>query len=269
MHTEPMYPQRFFDEIREGSLRSAQAVVPLLMEIFEPRSVVDVGCGLGTWLGVFRQYDVNDIVGVDGEYVDRDALDIPSSDFVPLDLTQPLRFARTFDLAISLEVAEHLPAGAAAGFIKSLTELAPAIVFSAAIPEQDGTNHVNTQWPDYWRDLFGIHGFDVVDCLRPQIWENDDIGFWYRQNMLVFARPEVVDRSPTLRAERALLRPLSVVHPKHWLQVNHQAQVDREALATALTALTAAEHALARRPRLVYALSVLGRRLISRRRPDS
>lgn len=65
------YTSEFFDNIRNGSLRSAQVVVPIAIELARPKSVVDVGCGDGTWLSVFRHLGVNDTLGLDGDYVNR------------------------------------------------------------------------------------------------------------------------------------------------------------------------------------------------------
>jgi SAM-dependent methyltransferase len=233
MHADARYSTAFFEEHHERAIRSAREVVPLVIEILRPSSVVDVGCALGEWLSVFLQYGIDDVLGIDGEYVDRSLLAIPRELFQAEDLTRPLVLNRRFDLAISLEVAEHLPAEVADSFVGSLVNAAPAVVFSAAIPEQDGFRHLNTQWPRYWAGLFASHRYRVVDCLRPQIWENEAVDFWYRQNLLVFAEDDVIAASPTLQAERGVRRPLDVVHPSHWSQVTYQAQLDRTALAEA------------------------------------
>jgi SAM-dependent methyltransferase len=245
--TDERYPQEFFESNRVGARRSAQAVVPLIIEILKPSSVVDVGCGLGTWLAAFRQNGVTELLGIDGDYVDVRSLDIEPEEFLAHDLSRPLAIDRSFDLAISLEVAEHLDPDRAVEFVTSLTSLAPAIVFSAAIPHQDGTHHINMQWPSYWRSLFAARDFELIDCIRPQIWENEAVDFWYRQNMVVFARTGVAEGSPTLRTERRNRRPLDVVHPSHWSQVMHQMALDRAALDAAQAALAAPPPPLPRR----------------------
>jgi SAM-dependent methyltransferase len=245
--TGDRYPQEFFELNRLGARRSAQAIVPLIIEILKPSSVVDVGCGLGTWLAAFRQNGVTELLGIDGDYVDVRSLEIEPEEFLAHDLSQPLAIDRSFDLTISLEVAEHLDPDHAAEFVALLTSLAPAIVFSAAIPHQDGTHHVNTQWPSSWGALFAARDFELIDCIRPQIWENEAVEFWYRQNMVVFARAGVVEGSATLRGERRIRRPLDIVHPAHWSQVMHQAALDRAALAAAQAALAAPPPPLRRR----------------------
>jgi SAM-dependent methyltransferase len=139
-----LYDAEFFDRQRDGSRRSAAIAVPLLIDLFEPQSVLDVGCGTGVWLSVFREHGVDDILGIDGPWIEPRQQEIPEVFFRECDLTRPVALERTFDLALCLEVAEHLPAEAAPGLIESLTALAPVVVFSAAIPGQ-GAKAISTR----------------------------------------------------------------------------------------------------------------------------
>ena len=124
------------------------------------KSVVDVGCGDGSWLFVLQEdYGKDDILGIDGPWIHEDQLNIPKECFLRAPLDESLPIDRKFDMAISLEVAEHLPEARAEGFVEDLTRLAPLVLFSAAVPGQGGTNHVNEQWQDYWIALFGARGF--------------------------------------------------------------------------------------------------------------
>src|SRR6267142_2976236 len=147
------YTKQFYEEHRDGAKRSAEVIAPLVLELLHPRSIVDIGCGDGNWLAVFCKLGVQDVLGIDGDYVERNLLQIPQNSFRSIDLSQPFNLGRTFDLAISLEGAEHLPAACAESFVKSLTRLAPFVLFSAAIPSQGGENHLNEQWPDVWASL--------------------------------------------------------------------------------------------------------------------
>ncbi len=215
------YTTGFFDALREGTRRSAQVVVPLLLRLVRPRDVVDVGCGQGSWLAVFREHGVKEVCGVDGAYVDRARLEIPPEQFIPWDLTRPLRLGRRFDLAVSLEVAEHLLPECAETFIASLTGLAPLILFSAAVPHQGGTNHVNEQWPAYWARHFAARGYVPVDCLRRHMWDNEDVEWWYAQNSFLFAERGYLEASPALRKEYELAGGTApaLVHPKRYLEL--------------------------------------------------
>jgi SAM-dependent methyltransferase len=195
------YTNEFFTQQSGLSLESARNVVPIVMELIQPGSVVDVGCGIGTWLAAFAEHNVADYIGIDGEYVERSQLLIPPERFVSRDLSEPVELDRHFDLAVALEVAEHLPAASGRGFVQSLTHLAPVILFSAAVPGQGGTHHVNEQWPSYWASFFAEHDFVSVDAVRPRIWENKDVAWWYRQNTLLFVSPAAMDTRMRLRVE--------------------------------------------------------------------
>jgi SAM-dependent methyltransferase len=180
------YSEEFFRDISEGSAASAAAVVPLVMTLVRPKSVVDVGCGTGAWLSAFRAEGVERVLGVDGDYVNRESLLIPSEFFVPADLAQGVVLHQTFDLCLSLEVAEHLPAAAAPRFVGSLASLAPVVLFSAAVPGQTGTGHLNERWPDYWMALFAEHGYLQLDPFRHQLWQDSRVAWWYRQNLFLY-----------------------------------------------------------------------------------
>lgn len=196
-------------------------MVPLVMDLIEPRSVVDVGCGLGSWLAEFIEQGIEDVVGVDGPGVPRHALEIPEECFLAADLSQPLDVGRQFDLVLSLEVAEHLPPESAETFVDSLTRLGDAVMFSAAIPFQGGTHHVNEQWPDYWADLFVGRDYVTIDCIRSRIWQDELVEWWYAQNSLLFATRQFLADRPHLKveAEATSHSQLSLVHPRKYLSV--------------------------------------------------
>ena len=212
------YTRDFYQLIGEGTRTSAREVIPLLLDLLQPilpKSVVDVGCGTGSWLAAFHKLGIADCLGIDGDYVDRTILQIPLNQFQSADLKQPLQINRKFDLAISLEVAEHLPATCAENFVNSLTQLAPVILFSAAIPFQGGVEHVNEQWPQYWVYYFQKNGYAVIDCLRKKIWNNDKVEPWYAQNILIFVKQEYLPGYPRLVNEYQNTDPnqLAIVHP--------------------------------------------------------
>ncbi|MEG4011663.1 MULTISPECIES: glycosyltransferase [unclassified Microcoleus] len=213
------YTRDFYQLIAEGTRTSAREIIPLLLDLLQPilpKSVVDVGCGTGSWLAAFHKLGISDCLGIDGDYVDRTILQIPLNQFQSADLKQPLQINRKFDLAISLEVAEHLPATCAENFVNSLTQLASVIMFSAAIPFQGGVEHVNEQWPQYWVYYFQKNGYAVIDCLRKKIWNNDKVEPWYAQNILIFVKQEYLSGYPRLVNEyqNTDINQLAIVHPK-------------------------------------------------------
>jgi SAM-dependent methyltransferase len=209
----------YYDSVFDSAQASARQIIPILLKWIKPASVIDVGCGFGAWLAVFEELGVRDLWGVDGEWLKPLAhkFAIPVEHFIVHDLSRPLVLDRTFDLAVSLEVAEHLPAGSAEVLVDSLVKLAPAVLFSAAIPGQDGVNHVNCQWPEYWARLFEKRGYRIIDCLRNRIWNNRQVAWWYRQNIFLFVRQDYLEKDQLLKKEAECTRraSLSRVHPDY------------------------------------------------------
>ena len=185
------------------NLKAPREVVPIIIELVKPKSILDVGCGTGTWLKAFEEHGITDYTGIDGEYLDVHLLRIPREKFYPQNLQEAFSLHRTFDLVISLEVAEHIEEKFADQFVQTLVTHGDVILFSSAIPGQGGQNHVNEQWPEYWQEKFERHGYYYHDLLRPQIWYNEEVQWWYRQNTFLLMKEKPLSRT----------FPLSAVHP--------------------------------------------------------
>lgn len=213
MDTKVFYDGSYYrsDEL-DPDLRSPRVVVPLVISMVQPRSVVDVGCGAGNWLRVCLECGVETVFGVDGHHVQPAWLRVPQECFRPFDLTKPLRLDRKFDLAICLEVAEHLPKGCAPGLVEALVRLAPVILFSAAVPLQRGVHHVNGQWPEYWQKLFQKHKYRMLDVVRKNIWKNAEVKFWYRQNMFLYVREDFISSRPEFLEAMGYADDLILLH---------------------------------------------------------
>jgi hypothetical protein len=224
------YDDTFFEWVDLTAIRSANSLVPVVMELAAPTSVVDVGCGSGAWLGVWSRQGVTRIRGLDGAHVDRNRLAIPADQFDAVDLTSEWSLTGHYDLAQSLEVAEHLPAAAGRHLVAQLCRLANIVLFSAAQPGQGGEMHVNEQPLSYWAHLFYGHGFVAYDCVRPRLAAHRSIDPWYRYNTILYANAAGAERivpaalaarvaEPaslesggdfTWRMRKAVLRPLPV-----------------------------------------------------------
>ena len=202
-----MYDAAFFGWQADGSASSAAVVAPLLDELIAPDTVLDVGCGLGTWAARWPGS-----TGVDGEWVARNKLRIPPHRFVPHDLGTPLILGERFDMALCLEVAEHLDPKAGRVLVDTLCRHSDIIVFSAAVPEQGGVGHVNEQWPSYWAKLFARHGYQPYDMLRDWLWWDQRVEWWYRQNLIIFANTTGAAQLP-LSNFQCGNRTLDLAHP--------------------------------------------------------
>ena len=225
-----IYDRKFFDWVKLTGMQSARQVLPIVRDAVAPASVADVGCGEGAWLAVWAELGVGDVMGIDGAYVDTRSLLFRSDRFMAADLSGRFGGSRRFDLAQSLEVAEHLPPGAAVSFVTQLCALSDVVLFSAAQPGQGGENHINERAPSYWAGLFRTEGYAAFDAVRPALASELSVAPWYRFNTLLFANPAGMARlsAPALAARcadlamldhagdagwklrRALLRPLPV-----------------------------------------------------------
>jgi SAM-dependent methyltransferase len=224
------YERTFYEGVESGVNRSAEEVLPIVLDYVRPDSVIDVGCGTGVWLATFARLGVTDIQGVEGPWLDPGMLHIPRERFRAADLQQPLTFDRQFGMVVSLEVAEHLPPESAEPFIRTLTSLGPVVLFSAAVPYQGGYQHVNERWPTYWAGLFAKQGYVTVDCIRPRIWHNTKVEWWYAQNMFFAVKASELVRWPRLAAaaEHGPAQPMDLVHPQLFIPSTTRARWPKE-----------------------------------------
>jgi len=208
-----MVETEFHPKISRNSLSSAAVVIPLLLDLADIRSVIDFGCKHGEWLHVFAQHGMPRRFGVDRRD-EASLLLIDTTEFEAADLARPFRLNGPFDLAVCIEVAEHLPKSAATTLVTTLTSAAPLVLFSAAVPMQGGHGHLNEQPRAYWDDMFRTHAFRRLDCLRPLMWRDPRVAWWYRQNLFLYATDQAICANP--RLARAAATPaaedLDLVH---------------------------------------------------------
>lgn len=172
------------------TLEGPRKALPILLEGLNPTSLLDVGCGTGTWLKAAIELGITDVFGIDGVDISPANLLFPSHLFKCTDLSHNWDLGRRFDLVSCLEVAEHLDKNLSSNLIKSLTAHSDNVIFAAACPNQGGQHHVNCQWPSYWQQLFNAEGFECDDAVRWKIWDEQSIEPWYRQNIFIATRSD-------------------------------------------------------------------------------
>ena len=213
MFDPDIYSEAFYSKEDRSRFLTADVVLTHFFKYYQPESIVDVGCGLGHWLSVCLSKNIGDIKGYDGHYVNADALKIPEDAFERHNLEESLVTTKKYDLAITIEVAEHLPKDKADTFIHSLTQCADVILFSAAAPYQGGVNHFNEQPPAYWAALFSEKGYLCFDFMRDILWEKEDVNCVHAQNLLVFVKQEkrhLIERAGLT----PVLSPKLIYHPE-------------------------------------------------------
>ena len=208
---------------------SAQTIAPLLVEMFQPQSVADIGCGVGIWLLAFHENGVTDVRGIDGCWVKPEYLVVPQKCFQAADLNNPMRavdrLGQKLDMVVCLEVAEHLPPDCAGELVDALCTVSDLICFSAAIPGQGGYTHINEQWQSYWAQKFADRGFQAFDIVRPQIAADPEIQFYYRQNIMIYAAPSQTTRCLEASA-RARARAVSPAALDYVVAEHHVLRTD-------------------------------------------
>ena len=183
------YGKEFYDLQVEGSLASARLFLAHLFARWTPCSVIDIGCGRGAWLAVCKELGAKRLVGLDGLWVNQKMILDPSIEFRNADLALGTEIRGTYDLALSLEVAEHVPPEASDRFFSTLAHASDAVVFSAAFVGQPGTNHINTRPHSFWAKKFIASGYLLFDFFRQRFWDNEKVEPWYRQNTFLYVKP--------------------------------------------------------------------------------
>ena len=216
------YNENFYSNRHSQTTYAAEKILSIVLKHTpDIRSALDLGCGVGTWLSVLKEKGIKEVHGVDGPWVDTELLMIERNEFEVIDMSKEFIVNTKYDLAISLEVAEHLPPNAAKSLVDTLTAASNIVLFSAAVPAQGGTNHLNEQWQDYWAELFKQKGYQHLDIVRREIWGDERISFWYKQNILLYVHESVVNKFPEAECINDL--PLRIVHPEMAIKLTKEA----------------------------------------------
>ena len=219
------YPKEFYANMKvNNKLECFKIIASHVIELIgDIDSIIDVGCGNGLWLSVInKEYGLSDMQGIDGEWAQEHQLD--ESIFISYDLTKPFNMNRHYDLVCSIEVAEHLPESCAKSFVDSLCIHGNVILFSAAIPGQLGSNHINCQYPSWWAKLFNDNGYACVDVIRGRIVEDDDVFSFYKTNMMLYIKNDSDEMKHFIQKNASSLwtKPIDIVTPIIFYESGYQ-----------------------------------------------
>lgn len=188
-----LYDEDYYRSTVEGpAARSAARIASSIIEEFGPGSVIDVGCGTGALLETLRMHGC-EVSGLEYSEAALRYCRARRLDVAKFNLETDAAIAdRVFDVAVSLEVAEHLPEIAAERYVELLARLSRVVVFTAATPGQGGAGHVNEQPPSYWIRKFERHRLEHDEGLSRRWRERwqaaGDVEVWYCRNLMLFRR---------------------------------------------------------------------------------
>jgi len=176
---------KYIHEKKVHNLEIPQQIVPEILKYFKIRTVIDMWWWIWAFTKVFLDNGI-DAICVDWPWVNKNNLYIDEKYFIERDFEQYNVFWKKYDLAFSLEVAEHLQEKSAKNFVKTLCNCADYVIFSAAVPYQWWQNHINEQSPEYWKTLFENEWYEICDCLRILFRDNKKIPWWYKNNIFLY-----------------------------------------------------------------------------------
>lgn len=184
----------YANEVEPDAAKSAHAMATSITLHIKPRTVIDVGCGTGALLAALRGRGCK-VRGLEYSDAGITACRLRKLEVVKFDITTAAAPSDRFDLAVSFEVAEHLPAAFADRYVRLLCALSDTVIISAAVPGQGGTDHVNEQPHSYWIEKFNAEGFLFEEHISSQIsreWTGWGVAPFYAANVLVFRRQSIL-----------------------------------------------------------------------------
>lgn len=180
--------------LRPDRQKSYKMIVRYILKSIKPdiKSVVDYGCGAGWFLYYFKKYGIEDLVGIDPNKKLLTALDKSLKENIRfMDLTKRIYLGRKFDLAINVEVLEHINGGCEDISIENITRHSDLLIFSAATLGQGGWGHVNEQPFEFWEEKLNSVGFscdwEATNNFRTFL-KAKKAKKWYVRNISVFKR---------------------------------------------------------------------------------
>lgn len=185
-YTEPWFRKRF--RYRSPYHRFTEAI----LEVFEPESVADVGCGMA-WTVEFLRTRLP-CIGVEGT---RTALALMKPEvrrlvhLADLARDRPLPQMADYELVVSFEVAEHIPEEHSERFLDWCTQ-GERLLLTAAPPHQGGNHYVNCQEPEWWVRRLERRGWshdaDLTIRWRKAVRQRTRGCPWVVRNALVFQK---------------------------------------------------------------------------------
>jgi hypothetical protein len=183
------YTSNFYESVADRADVASEAIFSIFFRAIKVASIKDIGCGNGIWLRQTLEIgSVKNRIGYDLPSALESAAPFSNKDIVfnEINLESKNYDFMSTDLALCLEVAEHVSSESAVRLIESICRSSKYVIFSAATPGQGGYNHINERSFNYWVSLFEANGFVGFDVFREKIQQDHRIPFFYRNNVFLF-----------------------------------------------------------------------------------
>lgn len=167
---------------------------------------------MGTWCKAASDLGVENILGLDQHVYEQQYMLISDKNYIRFNLKNKLNGYGPFDIAISVEVAEHIDNTYVDSFIRNVCSQSNVVLFSAALPFQGGTGHINEKRCSFWKQKFNKYGYEIIDCIRPHFWDDQNIEIWYRNNCVLFVKNHMYSEFVTKIPKD--MPPLDIIHPE-------------------------------------------------------
>lgn len=181
------YSDEFFAKTFRQGKAAAEKLLPLFDDLeFFPDTVVDIGGGAGGWLIPFADRgaevtlvdQVNPAIQVE---LDNRVRYLPSN----LENEGDVAGIPGSELAICVEVLEHLSAQAASRVLNQVSKSSETVIFSAAWDGQGGEHHINERPMEDWLEEWVNRDFVVADVIRSRM---NSLPRYYQTNLVLLTQ---------------------------------------------------------------------------------
>lgn len=185
-----LYDAEFYNFSKEEVSKFVSSFVDIIIKEFNPKSVADIGCGIGLYVNEFDKRGV-EAVGYDGSpYAIKNS--VTRKGLLKIgDIRKNLNFDKKYDIVLSIEVAEHIPTKCSDIFVNTLTKCSDVIILTAAQKGQGGTDHINEQPRYFWIKKFEKKNFNFNKSLSEKLsfkMKEKGVPWWIHGNLMIFQK---------------------------------------------------------------------------------
>lgn len=163
-------------------------LVKAVIDLFDPTSILDVGCGSGLYCKAFKENGVPMVHGYEGTQ-NVTSLGV-YDEIIEIDLTKPIgQINRFYDLVLCLEVGEHVPKEYEQIFINNLYSMTSQylILSWADIKQYSASGHVNSRSQKYIINELINRGLEYLKEYSVELRKLVSFS-WFKKNLMVFAK---------------------------------------------------------------------------------